>query len=307
MKKFNFFITILLIALVVAIALNSKVFIGAALNGISAWAFNVLPCIFPFMIITKIIISMGQVEKFCKPFSQLFFKLYGTSGSSAYVFFMSVLAGYPVGSQMVASLYESGKIDKTGAYKMSSFCSNSGPMFIIGTVGCLLLKNAAVGGILFASHVLSALLNGLVYRKIRAHDDRQNAAENALVLPAMQSFGDIVGASVQAILNVGGIICFFFIIIEALSPVLGLLPGTIRPLVEGLIELTRGCIDASSLPIYAASVMCSFMIGFGGFSTILQSITMLKKLRMPVWLFSVMKFSQGLISAAITAVLMLAI
>lgn len=307
MKKFNFFITILLIVLVVLIALNSKVFIGAALNGISAWAFNVLPCIFPFMIITKIIMSMGQVEKFCKPFSQPFLKLYGTSGSSAYVFFMSILAGYPVGSQMVASLYESGKIDKTGAYRMSSFCSNSGPMFIIGTVGCLLLKNAAIGGILFASHVLSALLNGLVYRKIRAHDDRQNAEENALVLPASQSFGDIVGASVQAILNVGGIICFFFIIIEALSPVLGLLPGTVRPLIEGLIELTRGCIDASSLPIYAASVMCSFMIGFGGFSTILQSMTMLKKLRMPVWLFSVMKFSQGLISAAITAVLMLAI
>ena len=307
MRKFNFFITILLIALVAAITLNSKVFISAALNGISAWAFNVLPCIFPFMIITKIIMSMGQVEKFFKPFSRPFLKLYGTSGSSAYVFFMSILAGYPVGSQMVASLYESGKIDRTQAYRMSSFCSNSGPMFIIGTVGCLLLKNAAVGGILFASHLLSALLNGLVYRKIRARGDTQNAEENVQVLPASQSFGDMVGASVQAILNVGGIICFFFIIIEALSPVLGLLPSAVRPLAEGLIELTRGCIDASSLPTFAASVMCSFMIGFGGFSTILQSMTMLKKLRMPVWLFSVMKFSQGLISAGITAVLMLAI
>ena len=307
MKKFNFFITILLIVLVVLIALNSKVFISAALNGIFAWAFNVLPCIFPFMIITKIIMSMGQVEKFCKPFSRPFLKLYGTSGSSAYVFFMSILAGYPVGSQMIASLYESGKIDRTQAYRMSSFCSNSGPMFIIGTVGCLLLKNAAIGGILFASHVLSALLNGLVYRKIRARGNTQNAEENVQVLPASQSFGDMLGTSVQAILNVGGIICFFFIIIEALSPVLGLLPGVVRPIAEGLIELTRGCIDASSLPTFAASVMCSFMIGFGGFSTILQSMTMLKKLRMPVWLFSVMKFSQGLISAGITAVLMLVI
>lgn len=250
---------------------------------------------------------MGQVEMFCKPFSRPFLKLYGTRGSSAYVFFMSILAGYPVGSQMVASLYESGKIDRSQAYRMSSFCSNSGPMFIIGTVGCLLLKNAAVGGILFASHVLSALLNGFVYRKIRARGNTQNAEENVQVLPASQSFGDMVGASVQAILNVGGIICFFFIIIEALSPILGLLPGAVRPLAEGLIELTRGCIDASSLPTFAASVMCSFMIGFGGFSTILQSMTMLKKLRMPVWLFSVMKFSQGLISAGITAVLMLAI
>lgn len=305
MKKFNFFATFLLLFLVLAIALNTKVFISAALNGISAWTFNVLPCIFPFMIITKMIIFLGNMESICKPFSRPFSLVYGTSGDSAYVFFISILAGYPVGSQMVASLYESGKVSRSQAFRMCSFCSNSGPMFIVGTVGTILLKNAAVGGILFASHVLSALINGIIYRKISTSDDTNTnrSTENNTQF----SFGEIVSSSVQAILNVGGIICFFFIVIEALSPLFSLLPVTIRPLFEGFIEMTRGCIDASLLPIFPAAVMCSFVISFGGFSTILQSTAMLKKLRMPVWLFSVMKLSQGLISAAITALLMLAV
>lgn len=305
MKKFNYFATFLLLFLVLAIALNTKVFIAAALNGISAWAFNVLPCIFPFMIITKLIISLGNIEKFCKPFSRPFSLFYGTSADSAYVFFISILAGYPVGSQMVASLYETGKISRSQAFRMCSFCSNSGPMFIVGTVGTILLKNAAVGGILFASHVLSALFNGIIYRKISTTDDanKNHSTEN----DASLSFGEVVSSSVQAILNVGGIICFFFIVIEALSPLLSLLPSGIRPIVEGCVEMTRGCIDASVLPLFPASIMCSFMISFGGFSTILQSMAMLKKLRMPTWLFSVMKLSQGLISAAITALLMLAV
>lgn len=291
--------------MVLAIALNTKVFIAAALDGISAWAFNVLPCIFPFMIISKFIISLGNMQKICKPFKKPFSFLYGTSGSAVYAFFISILAGYPVGSQMIASLVESGKISRTEAFRMSSFCSNSGPMFIVGTVGSILLKNAAVGGILFASHVLSALINGLIYRKITTSNDIN--LDFSTQKESEFSFGDIVSSAVQSVLNVGGIICFFFIVIEALSPLLSLLPSSLGALFSGCIEMTRGCIEASLLPIFPAAILCSFMISFGGFSTILQSITMLKKLRMPLWLFSVMKFSQGVISAAITALLMLAI
>lgn len=294
-----------MLILAIAIALNTKVFISAALNGISAWAFNVLPCIFPFMIITKIIISLDNIEKICKPFTRPFSLLYGTSSDSAYVFFMSILAGYPVGTQMVCSLYENGKISRTQALRMCSFCSNSGPMFIIGTVGTLLLKNTTIGLILFTSHILSALINGIFYRKITSQND--NKQQNSVINSSNFSFGEIVSSSVQAILNVGGIICFFFIIIEALSPIFSLLPDTIMPLFEGCIEMTRGCIDASTLSPYIAAIICSFLISFGGFSTILQSMAITKKLRMPTWLFSVMKFSQGLISAAVTALLMLTI
>ena len=125
--------------------------------------------------------------------------------------------------------------------------------------------------------------------------------------PQPATFSDVVLVAVQGILNVGAIICLFFIIIEALSLLFSLLPAPLVPLFEGMVELTRGCIDASTLPLYPAMIICSFLISFGGISTILQSKAMLKKLRMPTWLFSVQKLTQGIISAAITALLALAI
>lgn len=303
MKKLRILLTLALLFLIVLIATSAKKYIGCALDGISAWALNVLPCTLPFMMLTKLVIELGEMEGLTRPFSKPFKALYGTSPSAGYVFFMSILAGYPVGSKMTADLYESGKISRAEAFRMSSFCSNSGPMFIVGTVGALLLKNAAVGGILFVSHALSALINGLIYRKIKVKEEEISPPAATISKPTL-SFGDIVLSSVQSVLSVGAIICLFFIIIEAAMPILSLLPASLMPLGEGLIELTRGCIDASTLPLLAASVICSFLISFGGFSTILQSMAMLKKLKMPMWLFSVFKLTQGLISAALTAALM---
>ncbi len=291
--------------IVLLLAINPSHYIACALNGLSAWAFNVLPCIFPFMVLTRVIIELDQTHILTKPFSKFFEKIYGVPSQACSVFFLSVLAGYPVGSKMTADLYEQGKINRTSAYKMSSFCSNSGPMFIVGTVGSILLKNAMVGFILFVSHIASALLNGLLYRKIKVKNEEANF-KNFIAKPP-STFGDIILSSVQSVLSVGGVICLFFIIIEVFLPILSFLPKSVMPLGEGMIELTRGCIDAATLPLYLASIICSFLISFGGISTILQSMAMLKKLKMPVWLFSVQKLSQGLISAGITSILMLLI
>lgn len=319
MKNFKFIFTVFLILLLGLIALEPTKYIQAALNGLSAWTFNVLPALLPFMIISKIIISLQTLDGLNRFLTVPCQKLYGCDGQAGYVYFLSIMAGYPVGSKITADLYQAGKISRAQALRMSAFCSNSGPMFIIGTVGALLLGSVKIGFILFFSHILSALLNGIIYRKINkqqkdnAHHERNSEQikgnfllENNFLNKQTQefSFGDIVSESVKSVLNVGGIICFFFIIIEALSPIFSILPSALVPLTEGAIELTRGCIDAVNLPINLGSIICSFLISFGGFSTIMQSMAMLKKVKMPVWLFSIMKLSQGIISALLTAVLL---
>ena len=303
LKKISNFVTVCILILIFAIALSPARFIESASNGLLAFATKVLPCTLPFMILTKLVIEQGNLQRFCKIFAKPFKKFYGTSESASYVFFMSVLSGYPVGSKMVADLYESGKISRTESFRMCSFCSNSGPMFIVGTVGAVLFGSIKIGFILFFSHLLSALLNGLIYRKLKAPESTSFEIKAQNKEPIQ--FGEIVSSSVSASLNVGAIICLFFIIIDALLPLFSLLPASLVPLAEGLVELTRGCIDASSLPTFVGATICSFVISFGGFSTIMQSNAMLKKLKMPVWLFSVQKLSQGIISAAITTLLLL--
>ena len=306
MRKKNLIFFIFLLSLLLAIILSPTKFIQAGLNGVSAWAFNVLPAVLPFMIISSLLISTNIVEKICFPLSKPFVKIYNTSPYSLYVFFISILSGYPVGSKMIADLYEQNKISQTSAYRMSSFCSNSGPMFIVGSVGVGMLFSATAGYIMLLSHIISALLNGVLYRNIKSPNDKSVT----LSLPSTkQSFGDIIERSCRSILNVGAIIMFFFIVIEFVSILIAFLPENIQSIVFGIIEITKGAKSISSCyEIKMATILSSAVITFGGISTALQSISLLNRVKMPLSLFLLQKFSQsifaGIVSFALCSVLL---
>ena len=55
-------------------------------------------------------------------------------------------------------------IDEAAATKMSVFCSTSGPLFVAGSVGTVMVGNKTAGTILLLSHVLSAVFNGVLFR-----------------------------------------------------------------------------------------------------------------------------------------------
>lgn len=48
------------------------------------------------------------------------------------------------------------------AERMLAFTNNSGPLFIIGTVGILLFGNTSIGILLFITHLLSSITVGLI-------------------------------------------------------------------------------------------------------------------------------------------------
>lgn len=331
-------------------------FIKEGLNGISAWAFNVLPSVLPFMFFTKALSSLGQMEKLTHPFQRVTKTLFNTPPISFYAFFMAILSGYPVGSKMIADLYMQGKITQEDVYRMSAFCSTSGPMFIIGAVGIGMFKNSLVGYILFLSHILSAFLNGLIYRKLGLKNDykdkppKKNISQTTKIqgknklknkddkfsqkntidtqsknneikidLTNQNSdtnlnranektpdISEIVLSSTLAILSVGCIITIFFIIIECLSPIFNLFPENISALLEGIVEITKGCLSLSTLSnIKLAVILASFVISFGGISTLLQSITMLRQVKIPIKLFALQKLTHALLSALISTMLVL--
>ena len=130
----KFMFSLLILFFIASIIISPAKYIAQGLNGISAWAFNVLPSVLPFMFFTKALSSLGQIEKLTRPFQRVTKALFNTPPISFYAFFMAILSGYPVGSKMIADLYIQGKISKDEAYRMSAFCSTSGPMFIIGAV-----------------------------------------------------------------------------------------------------------------------------------------------------------------------------
>lgn len=269
--------------------------------GISAWAFNVLPCVLPFIFFTKVLSSLGSVERFSGLFSRPMKYLFNTPAVSSYVFLMSIISGYPVGAKMTADLYASGKLTRSEAFRMTSFCSTSGPMFIIGAVGANMLGGAPYGYIIFLAHALGAFINGFFYRKLTVKEVSKNHQTTAPSTP--NDIGNMVIDSALSIISVGTIIAVFFVVIQSISPILNLLPPPLGAIIAGIIEITRGCMDiATSMPTILAIIAATFVISFGGISTMLQSLTMLNKLKMPVWLFLLQKLTHALVATALACV-----
>ncbi len=283
-------------------------YISKSLDGISAWATSVLPSVLPFMFFTRVLSSLDVMESLTKPFSRASKFLFKTPPISIYAFFTAIMSGYPVGSKMVADLYLQGKISRQDAFKMSAFCSTSGPMFIIGAVGIGMFKNSTVGYILFLSHIIGAILNGVLFRNLKPKGIDSPATQISQEEKTKTDISEIVLNSTLAILSVGCIITIFFIVIECLSPILSFLPTNVRFLVEGCIEITKGCLDLATLKnVRIATILTSFVISFGGISTVLQSLTMLSKLKMPAKMFILQKLCHAVFSCIITVLLLLII
>ena len=303
MRKYNTFLSIFVLFIIINMILSPSLYIQQTLNGLTAWALHVLPSVLPFMFFTKILTSLGSIESFSKIFKPVMYKLFKTPSISSFVFLTSVVSGYPIGAKMTSDLYQSGKISKVEAFRMCSFCSTSGPMFIVGAVGVGMLGNAANGYIILISHILGALINGLTYRNLKIKEKPDSNPSTHTSRQSKTDLSSMVLDSALSIISVGAIIAIFFVVITAISPLLSVFPQSITSVIEGIIEITKGC---SSIALNFKSawsvVACTFVISFGGISTILQSLTMLNKLNMPIKLFILQKFTHALFSTIISII-----
>lgn len=156
---------------------NANLF--AAKNGLTLWAKNVVPSLFPFFIATELLnytnlpYYLGKLtNKFMRP-------LFNVPGESSYAFIMGIISGYPVGAKIVNKFVEEGTCSKQEAERMLAFTNNSGPLFIIGTVGISLFGNSTIGIILFITHILACLTVGLIFGFISKRHNSISLAKNS--------------------------------------------------------------------------------------------------------------------------------
>ena len=126
-----------------------------------------------------------------------------------------------MGASCAVELYKTGKITKPEAERLLSFCNNSGPLFIIGTVGFAMNSSVALGGVLYIIHITAAISAGIIYAKISSKKNIENNLINPLIVDMspdkkpkklIEFFGDAVSKSVITILNVCGFVVFFAVV-----------------------------------------------------------------------------------------------
>lgn len=136
MKKalISFFFTCFCCIFLIFLLFYSKECIALASNGLLIWYRNMIPSLFPFMVLSGFIIRCGlsaKIGQWLQPFLGLFFRL---PPPMLYVIFMGFLCGFPMGAKMVADMLEKEQItEKEGEYLLS-FCNNIGPLYMLGYV-----------------------------------------------------------------------------------------------------------------------------------------------------------------------------
>ncbi|MCK9574876.1 MAG: hypothetical protein M0R51_02735 [Clostridia bacterium] len=324
MKKINIFLSILIIFIIALFIFNPQVYSLSVLKGILLWATALLPTLFPFFFLTKILTELGAVNILANYLSRITKKLFNVGGIAGYVYIMSIISGYPVGAKLTAELYEHNLISKEEAARIVTFTSTSGPLFIIGTVGIGMFLSRTAGIIILCSHFLGAIINGLIYRNYKY----KKALADSKFEPVQKNLNTILSESIYnsiiSILIVGGYVAIFYMLIDMLNNSNLLLPfknisayllnifkkspAFSEGLVNGIIEITRGCYDLSSLKAVSLSlctITATFIISWGGLSIHMQALTFLCKCKINIGFYFLQKLTHAICSTIICILILI--
>ncbi|MBR1717789.1 MAG: hypothetical protein IJ715_00800 [Bacilli bacterium] len=234
---------------------------------------NIVPNLFPFLVISNILVNYGFVDIISKLFNPIMKKVFNIDGAASFVFFMSFLTGFPSNAKYTKDLLTKNLISSTSATKILTFTHFSNPLFIIGNVSLLISKKAAYT-ILFA-HFLGNVLIGLLFRNCYIEKANCNLDKKSKLLFG-EALSNSVKGTIDTLLLIYGTMTFFLIISCILSSILNLNQLN-NCLMSGIMEFTQGIKYTSLLNIdyKFKTVLIGMFISFGGLSVHAQILSII--------------------------------
>lgn len=287
--------------------------IAATKTGFLTWAEKVIPALFPFFVLTRLMIYFQVPQMIGKCLAPIFKYLLKISPITFFIMLMSLISGNPSGPKMAREYYDKHLISEREMIGLLYFCNFASPLFIIGTIGVVLYQSSQIGYILLMSHLVGSFIVFLLcYPYFKSNETRNFSIE----FPT-QSFAtiliDCIESSMQTLIRVGGIIVFYYIISEALQVIhvidildIILKPVLIRfqlhsiePLFAGFLEFTQGVTKLTEIeaPLHIKLTLTAFIVSFTGLSVHTQSFMFSKGLNISYLKYVTLRIFHGLASA----------
>ncbi len=252
---------------------NSRLASLYVLEGFNVWASRALPALFPFMVLSGLIIRLELAERVVKAFTPVLGRLYHASSTACYVMLTGFLCGFPMGARTIAELYERGRLSKRDGKWLLSFCNNLSPAYVMGVLFPMLgIKR--VFPYLFGFYGIP-LIYGWIVRRIslkrmipeEVHSLPNTSPQDSSKRQTATSFGIALRESIEsatyAVIILGGYLAFFCL--------LNLFPHLIlrkpQPVVGLLLEVTTGLNAMEG----RRTILCLCAATFGGLSCIAQT------------------------------------
>lgn len=297
----NFIVNLMLIIIISIILILPKASMKAAENGLLLWFNVIIPTLFPFILLSNIIIHSNIIYYINIIFTPIMSKLFGLPGVAGYAFITGFLSGYPVGAKITADLYNERVINTAQAQYMLTFCNNASPMFIIGFIATGLLNNTYLGIIMLIVIYLANLITSLIFRVIYSKSltpvNTSNKIKHINKKITFSLFDECIMNAISLIVKIGGYIIFFSIILNCFY-LIPIKSSIIKDFLFSLIELANGVklLVSSNATISVKFVLLCTLTAFGTFSVHAQTASVLTKTNLNLNKYMVSK----LINAVIT-------
>lgn len=249
----------------VILILDGKTALSGAREGIDLCLRTAIPALFPLFFLSSILIGSGASDKLSG-----MGKLFRLPGGAGTLLIPAFLGGYPVGAKCVVQAYRSQRLSKESAERMLAFTNNAGPAFFFGVIAQMFPKPWMVW-ILWGIHIVSAVAVSRLF-----------PLDGASIRPVIRTTGQraVMQESAAVMATVCGWIILFRVILAFLDRwFFWLLSTNLRVLLTGLLELTNGCCELTTITsLPARFVICSGMLAAGGLCVTMQTLSVISGL-----------------------------
>lgn len=319
MKKIeSILIMVVLIFCGYEILSESETIMSSVSYSFNIWITNIFPSLFPFFVLSEILINYGFVELISELFKPLFEKLFKINGNAAFILIMSILSGSPSCSKYTKELYLSGKISLEEADKILMFTHFSNPLFILGTISVSFLHDKHLGLLILISHYVANIIIGILFRNYNKSNITKTkfSIKNALSkmhykrINNNKKFGSIITSalinSINTLLLILGVVTTFLIITTIIDN--NFHPSLYsKTVISGILEMTQGLKHVSLLNIsnYYKALFITAIISFGGLSVHTQVISIISETKIKYTPFLIGRILQALIASIILSIIAL--
>ena len=300
-KIFNMITIIICVFVLIELLIKKEIIYDSVIYALNMWVNNLIPALFPFFIISDILINYNitlYIPKIIKDFCKAFFNI---TDNMLSILFLSMISGFPSNARNTRIMYDNNLISLEEANHILIFSHFSNPIFVLTTVGVFFFNYESVGIILLIAHYLSNFILGFLCRgKIKISPNIKN---NLCIED--KSFGGVFIDAIRKAIDTILLICGIVVINLLLSSIV---TNTFNfnvynsVLVKGLFEITIG-IDAISkidLSLRFKMIITSCFLAFGGLSVHMQVYSQIVNTKIKYIYFFLGRIWQAILAGIIT-------
>lgn len=282
---------------------HSSIIINSVNLSFSLCINNLFPSLFPFMILSNILIEYGFVEITSELLKPVMHKIFKTHENGSFVLILSLISGSPSNAKYINELLNKKLITHKDAEKILLFTHFVNPLFIINTIGLTFLHHKKIGLIILISHYLGNLCVGLLFQNYhknifnnkinikKAFSSLEKEHKSFIII-----LTNSITSSINTLLIILGVITTCLIITSIIN---------LNPLFNGFLEITQGLkyLSTTNHQLLFKTIFATFLISFGGLSIHAQVFSILSNKKIKYIPYLSARIIHGITSSAIVYIL----